>query len=276
MSSLAHRYAELLRQAAANQPLPGNRPTAASGTIQCHWQARAAPGPTPGTWQVAIAPGAVNDRVAAIPYLPTKDPRGWQLTRDYPGLRRLLQTYPTFDSITVADRLLTERDRPYLLIQSPSPQFPEDLGDFQKVADPVRPPYFRTAARWALDLYQASIFLGAQQLRLTPNTYFLLPKATGRFRLGVAPRLPSPATSGATSAASSFKELHRLYLLRDPKHPEQDRLLLQQRCFWSLWTANTGGFIDYTPLDFTGLFPDVINFLQQSVAGLAHVDLWTA
>ena len=279
MSALRKEFDRLLDRARESTPLPGRRPFDLPGGLNCHWKASRALSPTnPYQWLVTVQPGAVNDIVASVPYLPTGDPRGFTLTPGYPGLPRLLAIYGSYDKILVVDRLLTESPAPYLIAQSPALDGASP-GDFQKVPDSQRPPYFATAAMWKFDLWQASLYLGASSIGRSVSDTFILPSSLGRYRLGIAPAVPTVPPQDSTIAG--YKELHRLYLTRDPTNVARDALYLQQRLFWSLWTANAA-YVAGAASNKLGALENlyvnsaVINFLQQAQSSLAHVDMWSA
>ncbi len=185
---------------------------------------------TPG-WRIYVGAGTVNDRVAAITYRKENDPRGWKMPEGYPA---------TAESQTV-DRLLTERaDPPHLLLTGPG----EDSkagGDFERVPDNIRarhPSAFRTREMWDLELWTAVVYVTAEPISSSiawDRTGSPLPKRNGRFRIAARSRMPVQPLGTQSGGAH---QLATLYLTRTPGEPERDRLYVQQRTFWSLWTAN--------------------------------------
>ncbi len=258
------------------------------GGIRCHWQASVERLPThpvlpaARTWQVFVRPGTINDRVAAISYLRENDPRGWTVPENHPGAAEALRIYGA--NYGFIDRELTELlDPPHLLVTTPSAESSQDLGDFAAVADASRPAFFRTLAAFDADLYRASVFVTAAPLRVSrveDRLGFPLPTRNRRFRVHVG-QLP---TRAATVASGGRFELHRLYLLRVPGRADLDRLYVQQRCFWSLWTANVepnpfGGFDPFLPPGLVDLFNELTDLVFDQVSNVletaASTEFWT-
>lgn len=188
-------------------------------------------------WRVYVGMGTVNNRPAAISYLRTNDPRRWTMPADHPAIPEMIRYYG--EEFLFIDRSLSERaDRPWLQLQTPS-RDGTDTGDFIKVTDALRPRSFRSRDAWEYDLFKASVFLTA-----TPGRYsrvedlvgFPLPTKNKRFRVHVGRSMPVKPFGTAVGGAH---ELARIYLLRSPGgDPQNDTLLVQQRCFHSLWNAN--------------------------------------
>ncbi len=228
----SEQFNAAVRAAARNQPLGGTR-RGGSGEPWHHWKVRvekADPSAEGNQYRVLIGPGAVNDSIAAITYLATGDPRQWEPA--------------TSPATATVDRLLTEpEDPPHLLIETP---LAADLGDFERVPDDERrPSAFRSKADWEKQLWQCSVFVSATPAnygRVENRLHFPLPKRNTRFRVAARSRMPN--TTFGVQLGGNF-ELARLYLLRDPTHAERDELLVQQLCFWSLWTANVSPYLDF-------------------------------
>lgn len=303
----AREYNDRVRAAARNQPLRGvTRPGIGIGNHD--WKITVARGDDlstinsqlSDTWRVYVGPGAVNDRIASITYLRTGDPRGWTMPDDYPAIPEMKRIYGK--DFQLVDRKLTDKiDPPYLVVTSPAPSSSSSssssssLGDFERVPDRSRPPFFRTEPMWELDLYQARVFIVANQakfMRIEDLLHFPFPATFNRFRVAAARALPDKLLGSDTGG---FFELGRLYLLRDPEGQTQDQLLAQQTCFWSLWTINSnpnpyGGF-NLLPgsAPNTGLIANSVgaglgaafsDFINQIIAGIyesaASVEFWTA
>lgn len=229
----AEEYNERVRAAARNQRLGGTVRDFGTARDWHHWLTTAER-ESDILWRINVGPGTVNDRMAAIPYLREHDPRGWFMPADHPQIGA---------NDLVVDRQLTElADPPFLLATVPASEGNDQtaLADFRRVADAERRPllYFRSREMWERDLYFASVFLTA-----TPGTYsrvenqyhFPLPAQPNRFRVAIGPRLP---TVPRGNSYGGVFELARLYLTRANGDPATDRLYVQQRCFWSLWTLN--------------------------------------
>jgi hypothetical protein len=136
-----------------------------------------------------------------------------------------------------------------------------DLGSFQRVSDSQRPPWFRTATAWELDLYRCSVVVSATPPSvpdvLIPGVPFSLPPSTlvGALseaavrailaslglgeRIACQPLAPPYRVRAARlppvlDGTADFR-LAYLYLTRAPgAAPEADRLEVQQTCFWNL------------------------------------------
>lgn len=274
----AHEYNLLVRRAAQNQPLRGTRREGGApgphhwrvsarrqSTRSNDWHINQLDGKqffsdaifsqsgkfTSDAWRIYIGPGTINDRVATITYKTTGDPRGWTPPEGY-AIEAGAQT---------VDRKLTEQlDPPYLLAVAPSTDG-KSPGDFLRMSDEIRKRYrsfFRTAEMWERELWTASVFVTAEPL--TPGIAwdrlgFPLPVRNGRFRCMVRPQMP--ATPQGTQLGGTH-QLAELYLVRVPGKPELDRLYVEQRCFWSLWTANA----DISP------FGEFQPFIDTAVSGL--------
>ncbi len=255
--------------------------------IECHWQARAERFLRPSlldpqrTWSLFVRPGTINDRVAAISYRKSDDPRGWEPGPEHPALVAAEKTFGA--GYVFADRELTEKqDPPYLLVTTPDAAG-GDLGDFQRVQDRARPEFFRDEQSFEADLYRASVFVTAAPLRVSRAENRLglpVPTRNRRFRLHVGP-LPLRLV---TVAAGGHFELHRVFLLRQPGQPEADQMFVQQRCFWSLWTANVapdlfGNFDPFLPPGVFDLFNAFTDILFGEVANVLEsagsAEFWT-
>lgn len=266
----SREYNALVSRAAENQPLRGTRRDG-TGPGPHHWRVTAQR--LDASHRVFIGPGTVNDRVAAISYRIDGDPRGWQMPDGYP--------VPTGE--TTVDRLLTERiDPPHLLLTSPDGK---DGGDFEQVTDGIRsrhPSFFRTAAMWDLELWTAVVFVTAEPLTSSIAFSILgfpLPKRNGRFRVATRTRMPAQPVGTQSGGAH---QLATLYLTRVPGKPELDKLYIQQRTFWSLWTANAdinplGPFYDPSlgsSVNFGGIGGGIADAFAQ--ATLATIDAVTS
>ncbi len=226
----ATQYNALVSRAAQNQPLRGTRRDG-TGPGPHHWRVAAQSLQDQSQWRVFIGAGTVNDRVAAITYRRENDPRGWRMPDDYPA---------TGESQTV-DRLLTERlDPPHLLLTSPSVDG-KDGGDFESIGDSIRarhPSAFRTREMWDLELWTAVVYVTAEPVSSSiawDRLGFPLPTRNGRFRCAARSRMPAQPLGTQLGGAH---QLATLYLTRTQGEPERDTLYVQQRSFWSLWTAN--------------------------------------
>ncbi len=190
------------------------------------------PPPSPRLWRVDVGTGSVNQTPATIEYRRTGDPRGWEMPEGYvpfEAVKNILgSAYP------FADRLMWEEPRPFILVTAPSPDNPADLGGFIKTSNVRRPPLFRTAEAWEKDLYQASVWVSVGFWRADPSLDLVrgkeAPRRLTRWRV-FAGRFPNSSDSIRVGTA---KELARLYLLRDPAHPENDEMHVQQRTYWNL------------------------------------------
>ncbi len=256
----AHEYNLIVARAAQNQPLRGTRRDG-TGPGPHHWRVSAVRisgkkqnewgiNPLDGTqyfsasifnkgggevakpgWRIYIGPGTVNDHVAAITYRRENDPRGWKMPEGYPS---------TGESQTV-DRLLTERtDPPHLLLTGPSADG-KSGGDFERVPDSLRLRHaevFCTRGMWELELWTAVVYVTAEPVSSSlawDRLGFPLPTRNGRFR--IAARSHMPNTPPGTQLGGAH-QLATLYMTRTPGEPERDTLYVQQRTYWSLWTAN--------------------------------------
>lgn len=266
----AHEYNLIVSRAAQNQPLRGTRRDG-TGPGPHHWRVTAQrigvkkqnewginpldgyqyfseesrinpldgkaymgndkPKPKPG-WRIYVGPGTVNDRVAAITYRREHDPRGWQMPENYPAL----------DESPTVDRLLTERtDPPYLLLTGPGDTAAKTGGDFERIPDALRarhPSAFRTREMWELELWTAVVFVTAEPVSSSiawDRIGAPLPTRNGRFRIAARSRMPNQPLGTQHGGAH---QLATLYLTRTPEKPERDALYVQQRTYWSLWTAN--------------------------------------
>ncbi len=241
------QYNAAVLAAARNQPLGGTR-RGGSSKPGHDWKVRVEPATDESRRQVRVyvGTGTVNDRVAAISYLRTDDPRGWKMPEDYRGIANATRLYGK--DFALVDRLLTETsDPPHLLLETPSADG-SDAGDFERVPDDrSRPPFFRTTAAFEKQLWRAVVFVSAtpgRYSRIENRIHFPLPVRNTRFRVAARSRMPT--TTAGVQSGSNF-ELARLYLLRDPAHPERDELHVEQRCFWSLWTTNVSPYLDFLP-----------------------------
>ncbi len=250
-------YNAVVRAAARNQRLGGTR-RGGQATPSHHWRVTASPlprknewgiNPLDGTqyfsdaifsqsgkfssdaWRINIGPGTVNDRMACITYKVADDPRGWQPPPDYP--------LATGES-QVDRRINEQRDPPHLLAVAPS-EDGKKPGDFRQMSDEDRRTYrsfFRTREMWDCELWTASVFVTAEPLTqgiAWDRLGFPLPARNGRFRCMVRPEMPAAVRGTQLGGQHQLAELH---LVRVPGKPERDRMFVEQRCFWSLWTAN--------------------------------------
>ncbi len=288
----ATEYNALVSRAAQNQPLRGTRRDG-NGPGPHHWRVSAVRisgkkqnewgiNPLDGTqyfsasiftqnktpvakpgWRIYIGAGTVNDHVAAITYRRENDPRGWRMPDGYPA---------TGESQTV-DRLLTERlDPPHLLLTGPSTDG-KSGGDFERIPDSSRarhPSAFRTREMWDLELWTAVVYVTAEPVSSSiawDHLGFPLPTRNGRFR--IAARSHMPNTPPGTQLGGAH-QLATLYMVRTPGAPERDTLYVQQRTYWSLWTANAdiNPFGNFDPLlgsapSFGGLGGGIVDSIAQ-------------
>lgn len=186
--------------------------------------------PDPRLWRIDVGTGCVNDAAATIEYRKAADPRGWQMPVGYVPYTALApvlgEDYP------FVDRPMWDDPRPFLLVTVPSFTDDQDLGGFSKITDARRPPQFRTEEAWERDLYQASVWVAVSFWRADPSFDLVriseVPRRLQRWRV-FAGRYPGKAD---TVRAGSAKELARLYLLRDPAHPERDEIEVKQLTYW--------------------------------------------
>jgi hypothetical protein len=156
-------------------------------------------------------------------------------------------------------------------------------GDFEQVPDNLRarhPSAFRTREMWELELWTAVVFVTAQPLSSSlawDRLGFALPTRNGRFRIAARSRMPVSVTGTQLGATH---QLAQLYLVRNATAGES-RLYVQQRCFWSLWTANAdinpfGEFNPFlgNPPDFGGIGGGVVDAFAQGT--FATIDAITA
>ena len=266
------QFNELVRDAARNQPLRGVKRNA-GGPSSHHWKTRVARvSGDPRQWRCYVGPGVINDRVAAITYLRTGDPRGWEMPPDYPGIAAMQRIYGS--GFTVVDRVLTEKqDRPHLLLTAPS-EDGSDTGDFERVPDEYREPFFMTEPMWKLDLWQAVVFATAaprRYSRVENSLGFPAPTSTARFRVATRSRMPD--LSPGIIAAGGQIELARLFLTRDPARPDRDAIHVQQRVFWSLATRNVEPLLDIPALGEIGNI--VLGGLSDLLGSGASVQFWS-
>lgn len=273
--SLRAEYERIRARAQSHHPLPGLRLPPPSPGFAAHWSLRIGPVPfQPLQRALCIAPGGVNNRVAAIPYLPRGDARGWTLTPDYERYPDLVAKYGSAAQVPLVDRLLTESDPPYILLHLPAPDG-SSPGYFEPVADAVRPPAFKSEQAWQCDLYQASLVLtSSQRYQFTAEGPLTVDTAPpDRFTLALIRPSNLQSAITAPSASISEQELHRLYLLRVPGRIDRDQLLAQARSFWSFWSSASK--TDYPSEE--GILPEPIAaVIDSSSASLESIDLWTA
>lgn len=230
----ADQYNERVRTLARQQPLRGVSRFAAAAAPQHKWKVsatRLATDRARRIWRVEVGTGCVNDEPAAISYLRTGDPRGWEMPPDYPPFRatsRVLGADHPF-----VDRPMWDAPRPFLLVTAPDEDGTE-LGGFARTPDLRRPPIFRTVAAWEKELYHASVWVSVTFWRPDPALDLLrlreAPRRLQRWRVFTG-GFPT-RTDGVR--AGQAKELARLYLLRTPGKPEADALHVQQLTFWNL------------------------------------------
>lgn len=281
----AHEYNLIVRRAAEKQPLRGTT-RLGGGPAPHHWRVTARRqytaknewgiNPLDGTqyfsdpifsqsgqitsdaWRIYIGTGTINDRVATITYKRQGDPRGWEIPPDYPD-----QT----GSATVDRKLSEHIDPPFLLATAPNPAG-TDPGDFRRMSDNDRRTYrsfFRTKEMWERELWTASVFVTAEPLTqgiAWDRIGFPLPARNGRFRCMVRPRMPATPQGTQLGGTHQLAELH---LVRVPGKPQQDRLFIEQRCFWSLWTANA----DISPFGEFQPYLDTVTGLDVLAGGIA-------
>lgn len=240
----AAEYNALVARAAQNQPLRGTR-REGTGPGPHHWRVSTVRA-SEGGWRLYVGPGTVNDQVAAITYRRENDPRGWKMPDGYPA---------TGDTV---DRLLTERlAPPHLLLTEPSADG-KTGGDFERVPDAERaqhPSAFRTRPMWELELWTGVVFVTAEPISASlfwDRLGFALPTRTDRYRVAARSRMPARPPGTQYGGAHL---LAQLYLVRDPA-TGASQLYVQQRCFWSLWTAAA----QINPLGNFDPFIDLPNF----------------
>ena len=117
----------------------------------------------------------------------------------------------------------------------------QPTSDFERIPDDLRarhPSAFRTREMWDLELWTAVVYVTAEPVSSSiawDRLGFPFPTRNGRFRIAVRPRMPAQPLGTQLGGAH---QLATLYLTRAPGEPERDTLYVQQRTFWSLWTAN--------------------------------------
>jgi hypothetical protein len=282
----AREYNALVRREAQNQPLRGTRSVGGApgphhwrvsarrqSTQKNGWHINPLDGKqffsdaifsqsgkfTSDAWRIYIEPGTVNDRMSRITYKVADDPRGWEMPANY---RRENPTAPT------VDRKLSEHiDPPYLLAVAPSADG-RDPGDFLRMSDEIRKRYrsiFRTREMWDCELWTASVFVTAEPLTqgiAWDRLGFPFPARNGRFRCMLRPQMPVTPSGTQLGGTHQLAELH---LVRTPGKPERDRMFIEQRCFWSLWTANA----DISPFGEFQPYLDTARGLDGLAGGIA-------
>lgn len=212
-------------------------------------------------WRVYVGIGAVNNRPATVLYRRANDPRGWTMPASHPAI------FDTRQHPRLVERSLTEKiDRPWLMLETPS-QDGTDPGDFYRVPPQQRPRALRARAAWDFALWRASVFVTGM-----PGVFssaegrwgFPVPVGTNsRHRVSLAAKMP---TKRVGTAIGGSHELGRIYLLRRPGgDPGTDTLMVQQRCFWSLWTINSEP--GYREMEAFGTGLDVFTELATVTAG---------
>lgn len=184
-------------------------------------------------WRIDVGSGGVNDTPAMIEYRRTDDPRGWTMPPEYAPWQEMRAVVG--DTHPWVDRPMWEEPRPFLLLTAPSRERPQDTGGFSRVPDLRRPLAFRTEAMWERELWEAGVFVGISSWRVdTAQDPPQAPRRLRRWRV-VAGRVPPGQTFGSPGIRTGDAcELARLYLVRDPRAREPDRLHVQQRVFWDL------------------------------------------
>ena len=272
MGISAEKHNALVAAVRSITPLEGSR-VLAPVPYNHPWRTHCVAGDKPGTWQVSMVAGFVNDLEATVGYLKTDDARGWKMPENYPTSRI---------SGTICDRSWRETDQPpFLALDTET--------DFVAVADAARPQAFRTEAAWKKELLVASVYLYSR-----PTWAFAGHVLTARYRTW-AGRLPvRPAFP------FGVRELARVYVLKGTAPTDQEASVHQLE-FWDLAAETvepvkllpdyvpTGGSLDAigasvglgmigSALDAVGsMLTDSINAALANIATeTSSVEFWTA
>jgi hypothetical protein len=214
-------------------------------------------------WRIYVGSGCVNDEIACIQYLRTGDPRGWQMPANYGPFQSLARLYGK--DYPFVDRPLYETSNPpHVLLTAPDTG-EQDLGGFVALSPLQRPPFFRTAAMWELNLYRAAVLVNQAPFRSDPASLNLAIGGAQPIRWRIQAGKVPAQVSGAGVSATSYALLARLYLTRKPGHPESDRLYIEQLCFWPLFSRSA---INQSLLDLAGAVAQTAAGTDLAVLGL--------
>ncbi len=236
---------ELLEETRKRRPIMPLRPEAVPSSGH-RWKVTVAKTKETGIWRVNVGSGSVNNEPAAITYRREDDPRGWIMPEDYPPFRPLARVYgPDFPFV---DRPLFERTAPPHLRLTAPDAGEQDLGGFVRVTDGLRPPYFRTARMWERNLYRAHIILSGTPYKADRQDVLIATRGPTLKRWRVFAGIAPPRSMNIALGAA--KELARLFLVRQPGHPEADTIHVRQKTWWSLQTKpSIGRTLPLIPLD---------------------------
>lgn len=225
---------ELLAEVLARRPIISE--TEAGAAVPAHnWKvtARRWPAGDQRLWRVDVGAGCVNGEPARMTYLRENDPRGWQMPAGYPPFAELAKIYsPAYPFV---DRSMIEDPAPFLLVTVPDASG-TDLGGFELIPPARRPAALRGRQHWECDLYRASVWVSVTTWKVDPQNDLVRARQgftqPRRWRVFAGRRPPR----GIGVRAGAAHELARLWLLRKPGVPAADRLLVEQRSYWSLGT----------------------------------------